>query len=133
MKFENISLKTKAIILDGKWYNKVDEKVLSFANNLGKGSEVEIQQDQTGKITRLNVLNKVDKINRPEPVSVTQVGKKQVSNNASFALSYAKDLAVAGKIEVKQIIEYAEVFRKYLDEGIANEDLFPIAEEVVEG
>ncbi len=37
--------------------------------------------------------------------------------NRSYALSYAKDLAVAGKIEVKDIGAYAKKYTKYLDTG----------------
>ena len=35
--------------------------------------------------------------------------------NASFALSYAKDLVAAGKIDIKQILETAERFDNWLN------------------
>ncbi len=37
------------------------------------------------------------------------------NKNRSFALAYAKDLAVAGKIEINKIGEYARIFEKYLN------------------
>ena len=47
---------------------------------------------------------------------------KPPSKNASFALSYSKDLAVAGKIEPDKILSYAEVFVRWLDGDITVTD-----------
>ena len=38
----------------------------------------------------------------------------EVGKNKSFALAYAKDLAVADKIKVEEVISYATVFDMYL-------------------
>ena len=40
---------------------------------------------------------------------------KKTGGNASFALSYAKDLVVAGKVEVKQILDIAEKLNNWLN------------------
>ena len=41
-------------------------------------------------------------------------GKKQ-SNNASFALSYSKDLVIAGKVSIEQILETANKLNNWLN------------------
>ena len=41
--------------------------------------------------------------------------KPTITKNRAFALSYAKDLAVVGKIEVDHIRAWAEKFDKYLN------------------
>jgi len=40
---------------------------------------------------------------------------KKTGGNASFALSYAKDLVVAGKVEVKQILNIADKLNNWLN------------------
>ena len=40
---------------------------------------------------------------------------KKSGGNASFALSYAKDLVVAGKVEIKQILEIADKLNNWLN------------------
>ena len=40
---------------------------------------------------------------------------KKGGNNNSFALSYAKDLCVAGKIELNEITKWATTFNQWMD------------------
>jgi hypothetical protein len=41
--------------------------------------------------------------------------KKERSGNESFALSYSKDLVVAGKVEISKILETAEKLYQWLE------------------
>ncbi len=42
-------------------------------------------------------------------------GGRQRAGNESFALSYAKDLVVGGKVDIKQIIETADKLYQWLE------------------
>jgi hypothetical protein len=66
----------------------------------------------------------------PKPAYVAAV-KSEDRKNVSFAVSYAKDLAVAGKIGVNQIVVYAKIFEQYMDNGVIPGEL-PVPEEDVE-
>jgi len=66
---------------------------------------------------------------KPEKATAETVGAKAYPakrDNKSFALSYAKDLAVAGWITVDKILGYAEVFDRYMngDITVENEEIF---------
>jgi len=61
---------------------------------------------------------------KEEPQAPQEPTKPQPkSSNRSYALSYAKDLAVAGQIPVNEILDKAEQFDKYLN-GMDLQELF---------
>ncbi|KKN70438.1 hypothetical protein LCGC14_0431330 [marine sediment metagenome] len=79
-------------------------KMRGYAHPIKEGEET------VGWCNRPDEVNKTGGKETP-PVSVGD-GK-----NRAFALSYSKDLAVAGVIKVNEIGEYAKRFSKYLDIG----------------
>ncbi len=65
--------------------------------------------------------------NEPEstesiPESPEKPIQRSNGQNKSFAIAYAKDLAVAGKIEADKILSYAEVFSRYMNGDITVQD-----------
>ena len=49
-------------------------------------------------------------------------GNNDIIKNKSVALSYAKDLVTAGKIDTTEIVDYAEAFYRYMIGGLKIED-----------
>ena len=47
----------------------------------------------------------------------TDWGKKDSERNRSMCVSYAKDLAVADKIDVSSIVEFAKLYLHYIEKG----------------
>ncbi len=47
----------------------------------------------------------------------TDWAKKDTERNRSMCISYAKDLAVAGKVEVSAIVEFADIYLHYIEKG----------------
>ncbi len=47
----------------------------------------------------------------------TDWAKKDTERNRSMCISYAKDLAVADKIEVSAIVEFADIYLHYIEKG----------------
>ena len=84
------------IVIDSEWYNGFDSCPVK------KGDEVELEYTLNGKfknIKNIEITKKHEESND---------GNK--SKTASVMISYAKDLAVAGVIEVKDIDKYSRSF-----------------------
>ena len=90
---------------EGAYYAKTEEAKYKV------GDEVEYDLQRTDKGNKIKIKG------TPKPEF-----KKKGGSNASFALSYAKDLAVAhlakgNDFGAKEIIQVADVFKKWLDEN----------------
>ena len=104
-----------------------DKKLWDF---LKVGNEVYIKWDTKEKKDKTGSYNRIISASiKPiseESSTVTEaqkLGLKVVevkskdSRDRSMCLSYAKDLVVGGKIEIKEMITLAKRFEKYLTEG----------------
>jgi len=86
------------ILDDNKWYSDFGEC------SVKKGDKVEIEYEKSGNFNNIKKITVVE-----------EAKEEKTSNNAdkerfkSMCISYAKDLAVAGKIEVQNIGSQAHV------------------------
>ena len=106
---------------DGKLYYKFeyemeDGKVMTASHTSEKhltiGEEVEYEITKTNEYGNYGKVYKVSTFNGG-------TFKQSKPNNASFALAYAKDLCVGGKITIGQILEVANKFNEWLDNPVA--------------
>ncbi|HKK12410.1 MAG TPA: hypothetical protein VJ945_06235 [Flavobacteriaceae bacterium] len=74
----------------------------------GIGDDVDYEVTRTHEI-----YGNSGKVSKPNEFQ--KGGFKKSGGNGSFALSYAKDLVVADKIDIKQILETADKFKNWLD------------------
>jgi len=89
---------------NGNWYN-LSQKVQDENNG------VDLYKKTVTVETNKNFINKLTI--EPTPDTTTQ----SLEQARSMSISYAKDLAVAGKIAVAGIIDTAEIFRNYIQKG----------------
>ena len=61
---------------------------------------------------------------KPELKSASQYVPEDDSRICSMALAYAKDLAVAGKIDVKDVFTWASTFKQFIKLGNAEHPFF---------
>jgi hypothetical protein len=110
-------------------FNVFNEKLfplLKLGDNV-KVTYTESQGDFNGKpVTYKNVVN-IEKSAQISSSVATDDSKVR-----SMSLSYAKDLWVADKIERKDVLELAEVFVKYIKDGLPQETSEEIEQEDVE-
>lgn len=59
---------------------------------------------------------------KPTPKATEKPAGQSELKNRSFAVSYAKDLVVAGVIAPDRILSYAEYFARYMDGSLEVED-----------
>ena len=111
--------KTTVVAEDGGRFSGFDTKLA----NLTKGSVIDIEPEIKGKYINIKEWKMVSEAVAGQPVVTPggrQYGKSpeelQLSRR-SFALSYAKDLAVAKLIEVKDILTTAENYYRWMGEG----------------
>lgn len=91
---------------DGSQFQSFDTKLSSLVEGSIINAEIEVK----GKYVNIKKWEMVDGlVSNPLPLP------KQDNKNKSMALSYAKDLACAGKIELDQIKAYATKFEEYLN------------------
>lgn len=99
-------------------------------NTLGKNAGAKIGFEVKGIFKNIIQAETVELPINPEPEDTKEPKTKVVAEgskikdpkNRAFALSYAKDLAVAGAIEPTKILSYAEVFTRYIDGDITVKD-----------
>jgi len=94
---------------NGVWWNGVNVGVTKDLK--GKEVELTIMDQEKRKFSYLTVLNEnVKKVNEKQPNSDEE-------RMRSMCISYAKDLSVAGKIEVKEIESHASRFLSFIKDG----------------
>lgn len=104
-----LSQKTKGVCIDGQWFSTA-ENIHQYIGKLNKGEvEFKISDDLTEivfiKNTNTNSAPEIKKANNYVPTSANNDLKL-----ASMCVSYAKDLAMEGKIEVEDIAGKASGF-----------------------
>ena len=131
-----------SVMIDGTWWSTIRDEHVEVVRTLRKGDKVNITLVERGNFKNIDAIEPVVDVNEeipewddgepmpeppPEPKKTTKwAGKKtEESRNGSFALSYAKDVAVAmitvtGKpdcISAQDILTMATVFKGWLDES----------------
>lgn len=100
----------------GKTQNIFDQALWNLFND---GLAVKLQLEKQG--VYWNVMS-AEAVSLPVETKTNGITPQEKGRNASFALSYAKDLACADKIPPDKILSYAEVFVRWLDGSIKVED-----------
>lgn len=118
MKITSVRKDKMGCKVDDNWY-MFTPAVKNFVGDKDIYSkEVDIETNEDGKmITKLTIKES------EQPKEKFTKFKHEESENKirSMALSYAKDLWIADKIERKDVLELAEVFKKYIETGITEE------------
>lgn len=126
MNLEAVSEKTKAAKIGETWYHCSDA-VLGYLKTVPKGSEVEVtgseKQGDNILVTRVQVLKKASTFAPKPQYSPSAPIDNDSGKYRSMTLSYAKDLVVAGKLELSQMLNMAKQLDKYLENGIIEEDM----------
>ena len=95
--------------VEGKWHD-LSSKYEMLRNSENRTLKLTIEQK--GRFT--NVLDAELEENPPAIEPATLVVSDNDCRLRTFTTAYAKDLAVAGKIQVNDILTWAEVFFRYL-------------------
>lgn len=103
-----------------EWTNKDGKAVPIYLIGLsdGQGGEsfgVEIPIGTPIDQLKIDPSQYGNKIKWNKPGAPQGGGGRQRSCNESFSLSYAKDLVVAGKVDIKQILETADKLYNWLE------------------
>jgi len=105
---------------DGKYDNIFDEAWLSILDEAQKSAlpvYIEKEKNQSGywNIIKLELAPKDDHlVQEAIKMGAEIIGSTDDPKIRSMCVSYAKDLAVAGKIELKDIPKYADSFLNYI-------------------
>ena len=112
---KTVSEKNKGLFIliegntNGVWWNGINVEVTKDMK--GKEVELTIMDQEKRKFSYLTVLNSKN----------VECNEKQISTDEerirSVCLSYSKDLAVAGKIEIKDIKTHASIFLSFIKDG----------------
>jgi len=112
---KTVSEKNKGLFIliegntNGVWWNGINVEVTKDMK--GKEVELTIMDQEKRKFSYLTVLNSKN----------VECNEKQISTDEerirSVCLSYSKDLAVAGKIEIKDIKTNASIFLSFIKDG----------------
>jgi len=110
--------KTGGIKLDNDdaWINPTPEAKANITERLEEARKL------IGKLINLTInenglwvsMQPAEEQPEPEQQKPVKVNYQQQERVRSMALSYAKDLVTASKIEVNQLIDHAEKMRKYI-------------------
>ena len=117
------------ILINGSWWNTTNEAVGEVIETLNKGDAVEVELAEKDGWKNVNAIELITDVNadvqQPPPEKKTYTKKHDggENRNASFALSYSKDVAVAmiratsdpSCITAQDILTMADVFKAWLD------------------
>ena len=96
-------------------YEMEDGRVLS-ANHKSQDGFLKVGESAEYTIKGNNAYGNYGSVSKPKPAFTPNGNSyKKTGGNASFALSYAKDLVVADKVDIKQILETAERLNNWLN------------------
>lgn len=103
----------------------VFHKAICEAKNSGKS--VKINKEQKGNYMTVTSVEIVDGQPTPPTTTYTPTPATNKPNtedkNRGVSLSYAKDLVVSGKIELDDMLTFAEIFNRYLSGALVIEDM----------
>jgi len=86
------------------------------ANHKTQDGNFKIGDEVEYEIKGTNDYGSWGKVGKPqEEANGKTYSKSSKGNNASFALSYAKDLCVGGQIKIGDVLSYATKFNQWLD------------------
>ena len=109
---------------EGKSQNIFDQ---ALWNLFGDGLAVKLTLEKQGRWWNVTGAEAVKDVLAKK--AVEKVGDNQITEkNKSVALSYSKDLVVAGKIELRDITSYADKFLAY----ILKKEVLPVKSHLVE-
>ena len=115
MKITSVRKDKMGCKVDDNWYMFTPAVKNFIGDKQIYGKEVDIETNEDGKmITKLTIKES----EQPKEKFTSFNAGNDTIRNRSMALSYAKDLWVADKIERKDVLELAEVFKSYMENGI---------------
>lgn len=131
MILEAASIDKNVILVDGKW-KKCTPEVAAFAKKLPRGSNLKAtSEDEEGVINRIDTDAKPS-FNKPfVKASGYRPSGESDEKLRGVALSYAKDLVIAEKVDQDKMFTVARTFFVFLKEGKTPDEKFA-EEETVE-
>jgi len=100
-----------------KFEYEMEDGVVLAANHKSQDGFLKAGESVEYAIKGNNSYGNFGSVSRPKPAYTPNGNSysKKTGANASFALSYAKDLVVAGKVEIKQILDIADKLNNWLN------------------
>jgi len=119
---------SRGIKVEGDWHNIVGtiEDLKTLDQTFPKGTFVEFveKKNQRGYWDIEGEIKKIEKseaYNGTEPPKTAPSSQNDNKSKRAMALSYAKDLAVADKIEMNELLVKAQVMFEFIQEGYSGD------------
>jgi len=100
-----------------KFEYEMEDGVVLAANHKSQDGFLKVSESVEYTIKGTNTYGNYGSVSKPKQPYTPNGNSysKKTGGNASFALSYAKDLVVAGKVDIKQILDTADKLNNWLN------------------